>query len=274
MSRPAKYPEWALAGTNNDEPSSGQKLSGWSFEQIGVSDYDNWYKKLVYDWLVWLDSEKTKTISPFAGIVKVNWAPEIGGSDNYMLSSGLGQYYIPLDINVGDRLRDIKIDLYGDASAAVSVVVYRRNTDRTVTALATISSLVPAAAWASSRINFAADTGAGALTINVASGGPTFTRTSGSFITDGFAIGMTFTASGFTNAGNNVSKVISAVTDTVITVTSGSGLVTESGNGNERLAVTPVVTVAGESTHILFGTNAANIRLGAISMSYDGGTEL
>lgn len=49
---PLKNPEWATAQTNNDEPSSGQKSSGWTAGQDGVSDYDNWWKYLVYTWIL------------------------------------------------------------------------------------------------------------------------------------------------------------------------------------------------------------------------------
>jgi hypothetical protein len=76
------------------------------------------------------------------------------------------------------------------------------------------------------------DTGATTLSVN---GSLQFTRASGSFITDGFRPGMTIVTTGFTNAGNNTTKVISSLTDTTITVTSTTGLVTESGTGDERM---------------------------------------
>jgi len=50
-----------------------------------------------------------------------------------------------------------------------------------------------------------------------------------------FKVGDTITTSGFTNAGNNTTKIIQSVTATVITVTASAGLVTETGDGNERV---------------------------------------
>lgn len=73
-----------------------------------------------------------------------------------------------------------------------------------------------------------------AIQINVVATGGTFTRLSGSFITDGFRPGMTVVFTGFTNGGNNATKVISTVTATVITVTDTTGLVDETGGGDER----------------------------------------
>ena len=72
------------------------------------------------------------------------------------------------------------------------------------------------------------------LTVTVAAAGGTYTRSAGSYITDGFRVGQTVTWSGFTNAGNNATKVIFALTATVMT-TSITGLVNETGNGDERV---------------------------------------
>jgi Tfp pilus tip-associated adhesin PilY1 len=66
-------------------------------------------------------------------------------------------------------------------------------------------------------------------TMYVTSATKTFTRTDGgSFITDGWAAGMSFISSGFSNAGNNNTWTIAAtggVTATTITVTSSTGMV-------------------------------------------------
>lgn len=52
--KPTTLPEWASDGTNNTEPTSTQKDTGWTPGQDGVSDYDNWYKELVYRWVQYL----------------------------------------------------------------------------------------------------------------------------------------------------------------------------------------------------------------------------
>lgn len=63
--------------------------------------------------------------------------------------------------------------------------------------------------------------------IAVAASGKTFTRTAGSFLTDGFAVGQGITTSGFTAPGDNGTFVISAVTELVITCATATGLVDE-----------------------------------------------
>jgi hypothetical protein len=89
----------------------------------------------------------------------------------------------------------------------------------------------------------------GLVTIDVNASARTYTRTTGSFLANGFLPGQRVTFSGFTNSGNNGDKVIESVTATVITVVSGAGLVNEAGNGNERAnASTQVYYIQEDST--------------------------
>lgn len=81
-----------------------------------------------------------------------------------------------------------------------------------------------------------------ALTLSVATTGSTtlsatatgYARSSGSFITDGFAIGMEVTGSGFSAAVNNTGGVITAVTATALTV---DGPVSEAAASGRTLTV-------------------------------------
>jgi len=91
---------------------------------------------------------------------------------------------------------------------------------------------------------FEVDTGE--ITVNVAAAGGTFTRTDiGSYLVDGFAPGDTIYKKGFTNAGNNTTKIISTIdaTGKIITVTNNAGLVNETGGGNERINTPKSATV-------------------------------
>ncbi len=53
-SKPSQLPVWATDQTNNTEPSSGQKQTGWLLNQKAVSSYWNWYQHLVYQWIAYL----------------------------------------------------------------------------------------------------------------------------------------------------------------------------------------------------------------------------
>jgi hypothetical protein len=89
-------------------------------------------------------------------------------------------------------------------------------------------------------------TGAAIATIAVNATNRTFTRSDvgGDFTADGFVAGMTIRMTGFTAGGNNTTKIIESVSATVITVTLDTGLVTESGTGNERIWSSPFNTTA------------------------------
>lgn len=74
----------------------------------------------------------------------------------------------------------------------------------------------------------------------------TYTRSSGSFLSDGFQIGTTFTGSGFTNPYNAASQTVTAVTATVLTVaTPLVPLITESAGTSKTLTITTPLPFGG-----------------------------
>lgn len=75
----------------------------------------------------------------------------------------------------------------------------------------------------------------GAIDIDINASLRKFTKSTGtSLITLGFAVGKKMTSSGWaTNPGNNSTRIIESVTATEIVVEDGTGLVTESGSGDE-----------------------------------------
>ncbi len=103
-----------------------------------------------------------------------------------------------------------------------------------------------------------------AVQIDVVASAGTFTRASGDFLADGFAPNGTFTGSAFANGGNNAQFVADTVTATVITVRDNTGMVDETGSGDELLTHNGwnFATTAGEG-----GDNAAvnnNVFMGFI----------
>jgi hypothetical protein len=116
-----------------------------------------------------------------------------------------------------------------------------------------------------------------ATQINVVATAGTFTRLTGSFLTDGFAPGMTITGSGFANSGNNVTKVISTVTATVITVTSNAGLVNETGSGDEVLSTgavaNPLTNFDGITMRALYNFENTRRRVDETLRKYKRGTD-
>lgn len=77
----------------------------------------------------------------------------------------------------------------------------------------------------------------GSIAINVTASTGTFSRATGSFVTDEFVAGHTINVSGFTNSGNNNPRIIQTVTATTITVVDSTGLVDETGTGDEVIQI-------------------------------------
>ena len=85
----------------------------------------------------------------------------------------------------------------------------------------------------------------GTATLSAGSGGALYTRTTGSFVVDKFLSGDKIIISGFSNGGNNGTKVIDTVAATSIKVTSATGMVDESGTGDERIQTVQTWRPAG-----------------------------
>lgn len=85
----------------------------------------------------------------------------------------------------------------------------------------------------------------GAISIDVApsSGNATFTRASGSFVSDGFAQYDVITVSGYSDAGGNGRFLVTNVVALVITATpiEGQTVPTESGGGDEQIIKSPTI---------------------------------
>lgn len=94
------------------------------------------------------------------------------------------------------------------------------------------------------------------MALVVAATAGTVTRPSGSWIDDGFREGMEVTFANFTNGGNNAAFVIASLTDTVITVVDSTGMVDETGGGDETATI-------GSETGVFFewGSDPENLTL-------------
>jgi hypothetical protein len=95
------------------------------------------------------------------------------------------------------------------------------------------------------RKDFAAGATTGALTV-IASTATTIVRSTGSFVTDGFKVGDVINVTGFTDAGNNGLSLITAMTATILTVSSLAGQT----RGIEAEGDTVTVLVKGKKTFV------------------------
>jgi len=109
----------------------------------------------------------------------------------------------------------------------------------------------PYGGWRNFAINPTVQSGAITLAVNATN--RTYTRSSGDFTTNGFEPGMNIYITGCTNSGNNGRKVIESVTTTVITVTSATGLVTESGGGDEQVRFCDAIEGVPTTTYQVMG---------------------
>jgi len=84
-----------------------------------------------------------------------------------------------------------------------------------------------------------------ALVVTVAAAAKTFTRATGSWITDGVKVGDHVTFGGFTDAGNNATFIVTAVSALVLTCAAASGLVNVSADDGVTATTTRKVMSNG-----------------------------
>ncbi len=275
MSKPTTLPVWSTTGPIT-VPTSGKQAAGFVPGERGAAQYFNWYMHLVYLWLIWSARERVRTYSPMsARFTLAAWTDDAGGGPNGSLfAAAAGNMYLPLALDVGDRIRAIRVYHLGNGSTSMTIKVNKKQVSGASTTLCTLT-VVPPGSWQSSWINFAADTGVMSIAAGTSGGLGTLTRTTGSFITDGFVPGMTITVVGYATGGNNGSKVIGSMTATVITLT--TDLTTEAATGDERLTVDPVLVSADPTSFSVVFTAASPytpIEVGTVSVSSDDGSLL
>jgi hypothetical protein len=102
-------------------------------------------------------------------------------------------------------------------------------------------------------------------TVTVAASGETYTRSAGSFITDGFKVGDEVFWTGFTNSANNGAQVITTLAATIMTC-SGSSLVNESTVASTSCTTTgggeEITVAAAGHTYTRSGTTTSFITEG------------
>lgn len=104
--------------------------------------------------------------------------------------------------------------------------------------------------------------------VTVSASGKTFTRVSGSFVTDGFQVGMSVTWSGFAKGGtvNNGTFVITTLTDTVMTCSAATLSDEVPADYTSVTATSPVFS------HAVAGANAATLANAKLTAAPANGT--
>ena len=69
-SKPTTVPRWCTTGANILEPPDVHKDTGWEFEEIPPSPYENWKSKLIADWFFWLNERLFDGVSKNELLIK------------------------------------------------------------------------------------------------------------------------------------------------------------------------------------------------------------
>ncbi len=225
MSKPSTLPRWATGGSAQiKEPTSGKKDLGFVSAEKPPNQYFDWLFNTIYLWLVYLDALNTTAAvgcvfpSPY---VATNWAAN--ASTDALESSGAGDALVDLRINEGAHLEKVQMWVEGNASANFTWTVEKHVNDGTSVTVATQVVLAPAASFSDYQIRLDAHTTSGlTVTVDVSNpADPFYTRSTGSYLADGFYVGQSVTWAGMVNSGNNGAHTITSLTATQMHFTDG-----------------------------------------------------
>lgn len=109
--KPTALPTWATDLSNNTEPSSGQKASGWTVEQVPPSSYFNWWMYTAYLWSQYLDELHSETVTVVIGAE--DFVADTGAGllhqDGYLYTSGVCKARASLKLPVGYAIQTAAI---------------------------------------------------------------------------------------------------------------------------------------------------------------------
>jgi hypothetical protein len=157
-------------------------------------------------------------VAPLSASSYVQRAP---GTYNYNVKAAGGANPLFVDVQAPVGLAEtVDLDAIPGTSvagSAVSLIVF------------------PGSVPGSTAAQFNITTGAQSLSATATG----YARASGSFITNGFVVGMQVNATGFTNAANNGLSTVTAVTATALTVTKTGGTVVEAAGPGRTITASP-----------------------------------
>jgi hypothetical protein len=193
----------------------------------------------------------TTTVNGIAGQYWVRFRCSVTGT--YTTAGLQTQAWIVPDINstaVSNRWRQLFSYYAGTTPSPISAVwKYATADERDTTFFYTSPETANVELIAIRDVETIADSGVITAAVNATN--RTYIRSTGSWVTDGFQVGMQINITGSTSAGNNYFRQIESISTTTnpndtITVTSGTGLITEAGTVNQRVISFPFnVTVTG-----------------------------
>ena len=228
MTAPSTLPLWDTTQTNVTTPTGpggGSQLDdGYPHGSTLQSGVWNYQMNLIGQWIAYFQRNVTRNIFPTplnASTVEWTVVYDAGGDGRELilkytggLASDLTSPLIDLQPLQGYRLGTLTVRVLGDATNNLKLNVEQTGNESDGTAIATRTLTAPAAAWTDYVTNV--DNAISGLTVVVASSGNTYTRSTGSFITDGFYVGQNVTWSGFVNSGNNQTVTITTLSATVM----------------------------------------------------------
>lgn len=93
--------------------------------------------------------DRVKDISPLSG-TGTNWSPNAAG---YMISTGAGSLLVGIDLHVGERIKSISYQLFGDGTVNMTATARSLSSAMVSASIGAVTTLAQPASWSSITID-------------------------------------------------------------------------------------------------------------------------
>lgn len=131
--RPTTVPVWNTGAANRVTPSGGLQASGYPLSATPVSGNLNWFKNLVYQWILYF-KELPVNAYPSTGFdgATAGWVPDTQGS--YKTSTNAAGWLLPVNIPVGVDFASMRFRVRPNGAANTVLCYVYHVTDGVITA--------------------------------------------------------------------------------------------------------------------------------------------
>lgn len=233
------------------EPDSGRKANGWEPNMKPPAQEMNWWMAAVAAWIMYFANNNSAPVGVKPNLLNVNgnmdglFAPiEYSGSS--LIGCGVpngvsvagGGFNGTFPVPPNRQLATIETTFVAPVTNTVSIEFIQNTQTSAPVVLGTYTYAGTGTTTGdATTINLLAESDVQAFT--AASGG-IYTRTTGSYVTDGFFVGQVVEWTGFSNSANNVTGTITAVSATSMTI-STTGQIAETAGASQVQGVMPTM---------------------------------
>lgn len=221
---PGVLPTFDSTAVNQTATSAGHMTAGFAASAIPSSQEFNYLFYLYFVWIRWLAEPQYASLLQIAGPIPTGVSLDSHFNWSFGTTASSASFY--LTVPTGFKLAALTVSGIASTGTPTATLSLAKLSSTAGVASSGIGAKTSTLSTAASDVvlNLALVSSGLTTTVAVSGGNVTYTRSTGSFITDGFVIGQTVAWTGFTNTGNNQTITITGLSGTVMTAVQGTAV--------------------------------------------------